>query len=307
MKIAITLVLGALIAGVTPVLASGTGKSSQTLPGYTGNIQNRVLRDTAGGQSSSFIIELSKQADLSRAYAMKDQNARGWYVYRTLKRTAAETQGPLIAMLKSQGVSYRSFWVANEIVVNSGGRALVDSLAARPDVSVIEANDASNWLLTTDNYDFGDSVALLKQGQPHTVEPGPAQVHAPAMWTLGYTGTGIVVGNQDTGMRWTHNALKPHYRGWNGSSADHNYNWHDSIHADISGNGTNPCGFNTVAPCDDQGHGTQTTGLATADDEAGNKIGVPTCPEWRTGHSMHTDSCSSATPTQRTLCSTHRT
>ena len=54
-------------------------------------------------------------------------------------------------------------------------------------------------------------------------------------------------------MRWTHNALKPHYRGWNGSNADHNYNWHDSIHTDISGNGTNPCGFNSMAPCDDHG------------------------------------------------------
>ena len=32
-------------------------------------------------------------------------------------------------------------------------------------------------------------------------------------------------------MRWTHNALKPHYRGWNGSTADHNYNWWDSIHS----------------------------------------------------------------------------
>ena len=56
-------------------------------------------------------------------------------------------------------------------------------------------------------------------------------MHAPGVWALGFTGQGIVIGNQDTGMRWTHNALKPHYRGWNGSTADHNYNWHDSIHS----------------------------------------------------------------------------
>ena len=69
-------------------------------------------------------------------------------------------------------------------------------------------------------------------------------MHAPDLWNLGFTGTGIVVGNQDTGMRWTHNALKPHYRGWNGSSADHNYNWHDSIHATIPARRrTNPCGY----------------------------------------------------------------
>ena len=56
-------------------------------------------------------------------------------------------------------------------------------------------------------------------------------MHAPDVWAHGHTGEGIVIANQDTGVRWTHNALKPHYRGWNGSSADHNYNWHDSIHS----------------------------------------------------------------------------
>ncbi len=109
---------------------------------------------------------------------------------------------------------------------------------------------------------------------------------APDLWNLGFTGTGIVVGNQDTGMRWTHDALKPHYRGWDGANADHNYNWHDSIHADINGNGTNPCGFNAMAPCDDHGHGTHTTGTAVGDDGAGNQIGVAPGAKWIGCHNM---------------------
>src|SRR5262249_21188371 len=159
----------------------------------------------------------------SKAYTMKNENARGWYVFNTLKKTAAETQAPLKAALDAQGISYRSFWVANEIVVYQGSRQLVDTLAGRPDVKVIEANDASNWLEPTAGVEL-DALAILKADRPNTVEPGPAQVHAPQVWALGVTGTGIVVGNQDTGMRWTHNAIKPHYRGWNGSNADHNYN-----------------------------------------------------------------------------------
>ena len=67
---------------------------------------------------------------------MKDQDARGWYVYRTLKQTAERTQAPIKAVLDKQGVTYRSFWVANEIIVRSGDRPLVNSLAARPDVKV---------------------------------------------------------------------------------------------------------------------------------------------------------------------------
>ena len=109
LKLAITLALAGLIVGATPVLAS-TGSHGQTpMAGYTGKVQNRVLSDTSAGSQSSFIVELTQQADLSKAYSMKDQNARGWYVYRTLKQTAEKTQSSLKAMLDRQGVSYKVF------------------------------------------------------------------------------------------------------------------------------------------------------------------------------------------------------
>ena len=46
----------------------------------------------------------------------------------------------------------------------------------------------------------------------------------------GFTGQGVVIGGQDTGYAWAHAALQGKYRGWNGTTADHNYNWHDAIH-----------------------------------------------------------------------------
>jgi subtilisin family serine protease len=285
-KLAITLALVGLIVGATPSLASNDSHGPSPTAGYSGKVENRVLADTAGGDQTSFIIELAQQADLSRAYTMEDQDARGWYVYRTLKHEAEQTQGPIKAMLDAQNVSYRSFWVANEIVVHSGGRTLVNSLAERPDVRVIESNAASNWLESDVAVTF-DSLTILEADRPEVVEPGITQVKAPDLWNLGFTGTGIVIGNQDTGMRWTHDALKPHYRGWNGTSADHNYNWHDAIHADINGNGTNPCGFNNnVAPCDDQTHGTHTTGTTSGDDGTGNQIGVAPGAKWIGCHNM---------------------
>ena len=73
----------------------------------------------------------------------------------------------------------------------------------------------------------------------------------------------------------THNALKPQYRGWNGSTANHNYNRHDSIH---SGGGA--CGPNRVEPCDDHGHGTHTTGTAAGFDGGTNQIGVAPGAKW---------------------------
>ena len=92
--------------------------------------------------------------------------------------------------------------MANEIIVHSGGRPLVNTLAARADVKVIEANDASDWLESTAGFE-SDSLAILKANRPDTVEPGVTQVKAPRFGRLVSTGQGMVIGNQDTGMRWT--------------------------------------------------------------------------------------------------------
>src|SRR5437867_1635724 len=52
-------------------------------------IAAEVLAETAGGQNASIVILLTEQADVSTAYRMKDQDARGWYVYNTLTKHAA--------------------------------------------------------------------------------------------------------------------------------------------------------------------------------------------------------------------------
>ena len=79
----------------------------------------------------------------------------------------------------------------------------------------------------------------------------------------------------DTGVRWTHNALKPHYRGWDGVTADHDFNWHDSIH---SGGGV--CGPDSPQPCDDFFHGSHTTGTAIGADGGANQIGMAPGAKW---------------------------
>jgi serine protease AprX len=258
---------GALIGGTLQARAGAPTSIPAGDP--MSKIDKQVLKDTANGQKTSFVILLADQADVSAAYAMKDQDARGWYVYNTLRDHAAQTQAPIRAVLTSAGASYQPYWVANMIVA-TGDLQLVQSLAARPDVKSIDSNDPARWIEDPAVANYQPAPA-----SPDTVEWGVNNVNAPAVWALGYTGQGIVVGNEDTGMRWTHNALKPKYRGWNGTVADHNYNWHDSIH---SGGGA--CGANSLFPCDDYGHGTHTTGTTVGDDGSGNQIGVAPGAQW---------------------------
>ena len=84
-----------------------------------------------------------------------------------------------------------------------------------------------------------------------------------------------MVGGQDTGYDWDHPGLINQYRGWNGGSADHNYNWHDAIH---SGGGV--CGPDSPEPCDDHGHGTHTMGTMVGDDGGTNQVGMAPGARW---------------------------
>src|SRR5450432_2270735 len=97
------------LAGLMQTGTTSSSSSSQS----PNKIALEVLSDTANGKSASVVIFLANQADLSAAYAMKDQDARGWFVYHMLTQHAARTQGDLQAFLKAQGVSYQSFWAAN--------------------------------------------------------------------------------------------------------------------------------------------------------------------------------------------------
>jgi serine protease AprX len=251
-------------------------------------ISDAVLQATENGQQTSFIIYMHDQADLSAASRIKGDDARGWYVYNTLNAQAERTQAPLRAQLDAQGIAYQSFWGVNMILVD-GGRDVVEAAAARSDVGAIESN------AVVDGLDGEDGPESTDQGDEITaIETGLNNVKAPSLWSLGFTGQGMVVANQDTGMRWTHASLRNHYRGQiSGTTADHNYNWHDSVHARITNadGGTpspavNSCGYNVVAPCDDQGHGTHTTGTTVGDDAGAgvgtgtNQIGVAPGAKW---------------------------
>jgi serine protease AprX len=261
--------IGASYRTASPML---NGMNQLFLQTSANRIAPRVLADTTDGKRTSVVIMLTDQADVSAAYAMKDQDARGWYVYNTLTQHAARTQAGLQSFLKSEGITYQSFWAANMIVAMAD-RALIDKLAARADVAHIDSNMPARWIEPPEITDRRDEPGRIET--PNVVELGVANVNAPAVWALGFTGQGIVVGGLDTGIRWTHTAIKAKYRGWNGVTADHNYNWHDSIH---SGGGS--CGANTVAPCDDSSHGSHTVGTMVGDDGAGNQIGVAPGARW---------------------------
>ena len=147
--------------------------------------------------------------------------------------------------------------------------AQIAALAGRTEVARLVDNAPSGLRLPP------QPAAAAAPQAPEAIEWGVNKVRAPQVWALGVNGQGVTIAGQDTGIRWTHNALKLHYRGWNGSSADHNYNWHDAIHA---ANGS--CPADSPQPCDDNGHGSHTVGTMVGDDGGSNQVGVAPGARW---------------------------
>ncbi len=227
-----------------------------------------VLLDMPSSEKTGFILFLQEQADLSAAVNLQSKTEKTDYVYQQLTQAAESSQPPVIAELKKHGVNFQSFWISNMVWVEAD-RALLETLARRQDVAHIYANTPVRM-----DEPIESSVDLHSQAV-QAVEWGISKVNADDVWLMGFSGQDVIIGGQDTGYQWDHPALKNKYRGWDGISADHNYNWHDAIH---SGGGV--CGLNSIQPCDDHNHGTHTMGTMLGDDGAGNQIGMAPYARW---------------------------
>ena len=204
-------------------------------------------------------------------------------VYDVLRLHALKTQAPLKSWLQARGIQARSFFLVDLLLLR-GDLALARQIAARPEVREIVGNPVVFGLsgvrpgapaaakvgeapmLATGA--SSDPIVLAPASTDSGPEWGIKAINADDVWaTYGKHGEGIVVMSADTGVEWDHPAIKEKYRGWNGSSVSHAYNWHDAIQ-------------NLPEPLDDNDHGTHTTGTMVGDDGMGNQVGVAPGAKW---------------------------
>lgn len=234
------------------VMSVGLASPAQT-SSSAGKIAPRVLAETQNGKTTEAMVVLGEQADIRPAYSLSTKDEKGQFVVNTLREVANRTQAPILRMLDSLGVSHESFYIVNMIKV-TGGRNLMQQLAARNDVASIDANPHVRTALPySGRVDNGNHVS--------TIEWNILRVKAPDVWNLGFRGEGYVVAGADTGVQWDHPALKSHYRGWDGQNVKHDYNWQDLVE-------------HSATPFDPNSHGTFTASEMVGDDGQGNQIGV---------------------------------
>jgi len=253
-----------LLAALLIVAWGGASPSGSALA-WQSKVEAAVLQQAAQGPVELLIV-LGEQGDLAAARSLPDKLAKGTFVYQTLHQLAARTQPPLWAVLDQMGAPYRSFWIVN-MLWTRGDLSLVQALAQRREVAHIYANP-------TFYADWPRWPNLPSPEAPSSIEWNITRVNAPQVWAAGYTGQGVVVGGADTGYLWNHPALIQQYRGWDGTTAHHDYNWFDATSA------------HSPTPVDPYGHGTHTMGIMVGSDDpsqplsAAHAVGMAPGAQW---------------------------
>lgn len=270
------------------LLAAGlllaAGSRAAVLPGdWLAKVDSTLISTATEKGKADFLIYMDSRADLSMAEAAKTREARGNIVYQILKAHAASSQKGVLADLAARGVKHRSYWISNAIS-GTGTLADIQLLALRDDVAHIYLVKPEKVNLPGGTEETEATTVTLA----NNTEAGNVRVRAPAVWALGFTGQGVVVGDHDIGVEWTHPALKTHYRGWNPttSTASHDYNWRNAFEVDSY------CGDPAI-PCDPNSHGTHTTGTMVGLEVKANgdreEIGMAPSAQWIACRSLYDD------------------
>ena len=209
-----------------------------------------ALAVAQAGQMIPVIVRLRDQADL-RAVGGRTRAQRLRAVVTALKARSVLSQRvlrPLVQTRLAQGrVSRFEFlWILNGFAITASPD-FIQELSTRPEVASI-----------TPDLSVQAPAPLASSG---IVEPNLSVINAPALWSLGYQGQGVVVASMDTGVDYNHPDLQAQWRGGSNS-------WFD------------PSGQHPTVPTDVSGHGTWTMGVMVGRDLGGSAIGVAPAAQW---------------------------
>lgn len=234
-----------------------------------------VRESMAGEEFVEVLVKMTGQVNTGRVARDASRRALPGKQGRAAVRTAVVDELQAGAAAVQKGIAlyleqeqrrgnvreYRGYFIVNMLFVEAVP-AVVEQLARRDDVNIILPNSEFRM----------DPPETVETGgfAPLAAEWGLSRVNAPAVWDLGFTGAGVVVGVIDSGVYWQHEALKTKWRGYNPADPYNpavDYNWYDA---------TLP---KSVLPKDVNGHGTHVTGTILGAAGA-NRIGVAPGASW---------------------------
>ncbi len=206
-------------------------------------------------------------------YSTKLEVRKG--VVEALRDKAELTQASILNYLEQEKengnvTEYKPYHIVNMLYVK-GTKDVIENISYMAEVEKIYKNKT---------YQMDISVTGGSDVEPQGTEPewNIIRVGADEAWNLGYDGTGIVVGSLDSGVDWTHPALKEHWRGYdpNTGATDPSKSWFDPV-------------YGASLPADSDSHGTHVMGTIVGQEPDGsNPVGVAPGARWITARVFNT-------------------
>jgi subtilisin family serine protease len=198
-----------------------------------------ALQDASSDALIPVIVQTRVQGDLQSLPLLSSYDDKVAY----LRAAAADAQQDMLNWLQTvRAENVRPLWLVSRVALHAPRSVILD-LAARQDVATVWLDDTFRLDVVRPNRVARDAT----DGPTWNID----RVKADSCWADGYDGTGIVVGNIDTGVEVTHPAFGGRWREENG--------WFDAV----SGL---PTPYDDATPS----HGTVTMGLLTGGDGLGS-------------------------------------
>ena len=230
------------------------------------------IRGAAAGEEIPVIVTMTGQKQIG-------PSALGWKgrgsartqaradLIRSLRGRAETSQTPLKAFLRGKGETrLTELWILNALALKASP-ALIEEIARQPQVASVKPDAILN-------------LPQVHPAQAAAPEWNISDVHAPALWNLGFTGQGVTVAIMDTGADINHPDIGPKWRGGTNS-------WFNPFAAACSQPGAtcSSCDASANVPCDyldsnNVAHGTGVMGVMVGGDSGGTSIGVAPGAQW---------------------------
>ena len=195
----------------------------------------------------------ANQMNVRRSFSSRED--RRTYMVNEMKAQTENLQADVLKTLKAnersvQVTDIKCHWLTNMINCNATPDAIL-KIAEHPDVKMIAWNKKRKVI-----HDESEKTTVETRATAAEIAENIAQVNAPQVWDLGFTGKGVVVAVIDSGANIDHVDLKDHL-------------WDD---------GSGHCGFNTIDNSynvyDGFHHGTHCAGTVCGDGTSGLATGV---------------------------------
>ncbi len=157
--------------------------------------------------------------------------------YRAIANQSQSSVTAWLRSLPGDAIVEQSFWITNAIAIKAKPSVILE-LARRSDIGWISHNGEVHIIAEPGHF---------SQISGRAIEWNIQKVMADSCWTAGYTGQGIILGETDTGVDYTHPALQGKWSGY----------WHDAINGQST-------------PYDDHNHGTHCMGTIMGGDGFGS-------------------------------------